>query len=76
MSNIQKDVMDVLKSEGLTVAEETAVTAVRAAIKLLRLMLPKVSVGFGIAFGMFMDVYEAKIYGLIDKIDGIDSPDY
>lgn len=76
MSDIKKEVMDVLKSEGLTAAEETAVTAVRAAIKLLRLMLPKVSVGFGLAFGMFMDVYESKIYGLIDKIDGIDSPDY
>lgn len=76
MSDVKTEIMDVLKGEGLTAAEETAVTAVRAAIKLLRLMLPKVSTGFGIAFNMFMDVYEKKLFALIDKIDGIDSPDY
>lgn len=76
MGDVKTEIMDVLKGEGLTAAEETAVAAVRAAIKLLRLMLPKVSTGFGIAFNMFMDVYEKKLFALIDKIDGVDSPEY
>jgi hypothetical protein len=76
MVAIKKEITDVLKKEGLTIAEETAVTAVKGAIGVLRVMLPKVSTGFGLAFNMFMDVYEKKIYELIDKIDGVDSPEY
>ena len=65
-----KEIVDVLKNEGLDIAEDTAMAAARGAIQLLKLLLPKVSTGFGIAFSMFMQVYEAEIYGLIDKIDG------
>lgn len=64
------EITQVLKSEGLDVAEDMAEAATRAAIKLLRVVLPKVSKGFGLAFTMFIDVYEEKIYEMIDKIDG------
>lgn len=64
------EITQVLKSEGLDVAEDMAEAATRAAINLLRVVLPKVSKGFGLAFTMFIDVYEEKIYEMIDKIDG------
>ncbi|MBT8342950.1 MAG: hypothetical protein KJP07_23320 [Desulfatitalea sp.] len=70
------EIVDILKDEGLDVAEEMAVNATRATIKLLRVVLPKVSAGFGLAFGMFMDVYEKKIYAMLDAIDGEDDPEY
>jgi hypothetical protein len=72
----QKEIKAILKTEGLDVAEEMAVTAVRAALKLLREIMPKVSTGFGLAFNLFLDAYEPKIFELIDKIDGKDDPGY
>lgn len=66
----KKEVIDVLKTEGLDVAEEMAAAAAKAAISLLRVLLPKVSNGFGLAFNLFMDAYEPRLFDLIDKIDG------
>lgn len=66
----KKEITDVLKKEGLDVAEDMAEAATRAAIKLLREILPKVSKGFGFAFGMFIDAYEPAIFEMIDRIDG------
>lgn len=66
----KKEITDVLKTEGLDVAEDMAVAATKAAIKLLRVVLPKVSTGFGFAFNMFLDGYEDKIFEMLDKIDG------
>lgn len=72
----KKAVTDILKSEGLEVAEELAVTSVRAAIKLLSELLPKLSNGFGTAFVLFMKAYEPELMKLLDKIDGKDNPAY
>ena len=66
----KKEVIETLKESGLDIAEDTAAAAVRAAIELLRKVLPKLSSGFGLAFNLLMDAYEAKIYELIDEIDG------
>lgn len=66
----KKEITDVLKTEGLDVAEDMAVAATKAAIRLLRVVLPKVSTGFGFAFNMFLDGYEDKIFEMLDKIDG------
>lgn len=66
----KKEVIDVLKTEGLDVAEDMAAAAAKAAISLLRVLLPKVSNGFGLAFNLFMDAYEPRLFDLIDKIDG------
>lgn len=64
------EITELLKTDGLDVAEDMAEAAARGAIRLLRVLVPKVSVGFGFAFNMFMDGYEEQIFELIDKIDG------
>lgn len=66
----KKEITAVLKSEGLDIAEDLAIEATRAAIKLLKVVLPKVSKGFGLVFTMFVDAYEDKIFEILDKIDG------
>lgn len=66
----KKEITTLLKSDGMDVAEDMAEAAARGAIRLLRVLVPKVSVGFGFAFNMFMDGYEEQIFELIDKIDG------
>ena len=66
----QTDIIEILKEDGIDIAEELAMSAAKAAIKLLRLLVPKVSVGFGVAFNFFMDAYEPQIYKMLDKIDG------
>lgn len=64
------EITELLKTDGLDVAEDMAEAAAHGAIRLLRVLVPKVSVGFGFAFNMFMDGYEEQIFELIDKIDG------
>lgn len=66
----QEDIIEILKDDGIDIAEELAMQAAKAAIKLLRVIVPKVSVGFGLAFNLFMDAYEPQIYKMLDKIDG------
>lgn len=66
----KKEITDLLKTDGMDVAEDMAEAAARGAIRLLRVLVPNVSVGFGFAFNMFMDGYEEQIFELIDKIDG------
>lgn len=72
----KKEIVTILKTEGLDVAEDTAVVATRAAIKLLRTIVPKLSTGFGLALNLFLDAYEPKIFEMIDKIDGEDDQSY
>jgi len=66
----KQQIIDIAKDQGLDLAEDMAVAATRAAIKLLREILPKVSKGFGFAFSMFIDAYEPAIFEMIDRIDG------
>jgi len=63
-------IIDIAKEQGLDLAEDTAVAAAKTALNLLRVILPKVSRGFGLAFNLFLDSYEFRIYEMLDKIDG------
>lgn len=66
----KKEITDIAKSEGLDLGEEVAVSVAKAAIKLLRLIVPKLSKGAGFMVNSFLDIYEDQIFELIDKIDG------
>lgn len=70
----KKEVVKILKEGGLDIAEDAAVSAVKSAIALLRVLLPKLSNGFGLAFNLLMDAYEIRIYDLLDEIDGKNDP--
>lgn len=70
------EVIEVLKTEGLDVAEDMAVTAVKSAVALLKVLIPKLSTGFGMAFNFFIDAYLPEILKMLDKIDGEDDPEY
>lgn len=71
----KKEVVKILKEGGLDIAEDAAVSAVKSAIALLRVLLPKLSNGFGLAFNLLMDAYEIRIYDLLDEIDGKNDPE-
>lgn len=72
----KSEVMGVLKSEGLDVAEDMAVNAVKAAFKILILLAPKVSQTAGAIIAPMLAVLEPRILELLDKIDGEDDPGY
>lgn len=74
--DIKTEVVDVLKTEGLDIAEELAVNAVRGAIKLIKAMLPKVNPVVSIVVSPMLDTLEPILLGVIDKIDGEDDPNY
>lgn len=66
----KKEIIDITKSQGLDLAEEVASDVVRAALKIIRTLVPKLSKGAGVMLNMFLDTYEDQIFELIDKIDG------
>lgn len=66
----KKEILEILKNEGLDVAEDMAVVAVKSAIAILRVVMPKLSNGFGLAFNLLLDAYEPRILDLLDQIDG------
>lgn len=70
------EVVEVLKTEGLDVAEDMAVNAVKAAFKILILLAPKVSQTAGAIIAPMLAVLEPRILELLDKIDGEDDPGY
>lgn len=74
--NTEKEIIQILKNQGLEVAEDMAVNAVKSAVVLLKMLIPKVSTGFGKAFIFFIDMYLPEILALLDKIDGKDNPEY
>jgi hypothetical protein len=66
----KSDIISIAKDQGLNLAEDTAMAAAKTALSLLRIILPKVSRGFGLAFNLFLDSYEFRIFELLDQIDG------
>lgn len=66
----KKEIVGILKSEGLEIAEETAMAATKAALKLIREITPKFSSGGGFIINAFLDKYEERILAAIDKLDG------
>lgn len=75
-NELKKEIIDILKKDGLEIAEETAVQATKAAFSLLKILLPKVSNGFGSFIVPMLGYAQDKVLELIDEIDGIDSPEY
>jgi hypothetical protein len=73
---ITKEVIHIFKEEGLMVAEDMAVNAVKAVLRIVEMVVPKVSTGLGLAIGPLIRIYEPKILAMLDKIDGQDDPDY
>lgn len=72
----QKEIVAVLKDQGLDIAEDMAVHAVRGAMELLKAMLPKVNPMLAMVFNPMLDTLEPMLLGIVDKIDGEDDPEY
>ena len=72
----KKEITNILKEEGLDVAEDAAVMAVKAAMKIIALLVPKVSNGLGALILPMLTYVEPLILEQIDKIDGKDSEKY
>lgn len=66
----KQEIIALLKTEGIEIGEDVAMAAAKGAIKLLRVLVPQLSRGFGLAFNLFLDAYEDKIYDMLDQIDG------
>lgn len=73
---MQKEITEILKKEGLDIAEEEAVRVVNAAFEIMVLILPKVSETAGVIIGPMIMVLKPRILALLDKIDGQDNPEY
>lgn len=72
----KKEIVKVLKEEGLDITEEAAVAAVRGTIRLLGILLPKISNGLGAIAAPLLVYAEPLILAQIDKIDGEDDEGY
>lgn len=77
--NLKEEIITIIKDQGFdlsTDAEEAVVKSVRFAFELIRLLVPKVSVGLGKIIGPITYIVEPEILKLLDSIDGHDSPNY
>lgn len=72
----KSEIIDVLKVEGLDLAEDLAVNAVKGAISLIKTMLPKVNSMVAVLLIPLLDQLEPVLLGMLDKIDGQDDPGY
>lgn len=66
----KKEIVTLLKNDGIDLGEDMAIVAVRAAINIVRVIVPKLSRGAGTMLNLFLNAYEDDIYKLLDKIDG------
>ena len=72
----QAEIVEILKNEGLDLAEDMAVNAVHGSIKLLKTMLPKINPVVAMILTPMLDQLEPVLLSIIDKIDGEDDPEY
>ena len=73
---LKKELLEIAKSEGLDIAEETLVALTRVVFKIIKTAVPKVSFGLGSIIVPLVDTIEPKVLALIDKLDGEDDPEY
>lgn len=66
----KKQIVGLVKDEGLDLAEDMAIAGVRGALKIIRVIVPQLSRGAGTMVNLFFDAYEDEIIKLLDKIDG------
>lgn len=72
----QSEIIEILKEDGLDLAEDMAVNAVKGAFRLIKAMLPKVNPVVAMIVTPLLDQLEPILLGLVDKIDGEDDPEY
>jgi len=73
---LKQEIIEVLQAEGLEKAEEMAVTALKTTFNIMRILVPKLNMYAAIMVLPLLEVMEPKFLSEIDKIDGVDSPDY
>lgn len=66
------DIVDILKDEGLDVAEELAMSAVRGAFALLKSVLPRINPILGVILVPMLEKLEPVVLEALDNIDGED----
>ena len=72
--SIKQMLVDELKKEGLDIAEEAAVAAARAIIRVLPMIALKTENKIDDMFVPVLTIMEPKIMEMLDKIDGEDDP--
>jgi len=73
-TEVKAEILDSFKSEGLEIAEDTAVAATRAVFNIMRKVVPKVSFGLGGIINPLLNIVEPKVLAILDHIDGKDDP--
>jgi len=66
----KKQIVSIVKDQGIDLGEDMAVAAVKSAIGLIKVIVPQLSKGAGTMVNLFLGAYEDDIYRLLDKIDG------
>lgn len=74
--DLKRDILDIAKMEGLDLAEDMAVSAVKAAFTLVSILVTRYSKDYGVIIGPLLNTIEPIILKAIDKIDGEDDPGY
>jgi len=72
----QQEIVKILRTEGLDIAEDLAANAVIGAFELIRAMLPKINPILPMVVGPILDTIQPMALELIDRIDGEDDPEY
>lgn len=72
----KKEIIEVFKAEGIEVAEEMAVAAVRSAFRLIAILVPKWSKVAGLMIVPVLVYIEPFVLRMVDMIDGKDNPKY
>lgn len=72
--NTKKELVELLKSEGIDVAEETVALVVKTAFTVAKVVLPKAAPQVAVFAVPILGLVEPQVMALIDKIDGEDDP--
>jgi len=69
---MKAEILEILKTNGISEAEDILMKVVKSAFAILKLVIPKVSKGLSTIINPMLDYVEPKILEAIDKIDGED----
>ena len=70
------EIIEFFKEEGLDVAEDVVVAAVRGAFRLIKEIVPRFSSGLGVIVSPMIEYVEGLVLEQVDKIDGEDDEGY
>lgn len=70
------EITGILKTQGLDIAEDLAVEAIKGALKLIKTMLPEINPTVAMILNPMLVSLEPLLLDLVDKIDGVDDPEY